>query len=129
MTAIGGGYESVTVNGRTFTVAFDSDANRQIGGRVNEVQMNGQALSARLIKTNTKWMVSGMTISIDDDAGDQEFLQAQANINGFFPISFTESSGLVWQGTGQITGEMSKSSQSATMPLTFSGPGVLTQQV
>lgn len=129
MTAIGGGYESVTINGRTFMVAADSDANRQSGGKVNEVQMNGQALSARLIKTNTKWMVSGVNVSIDDDAGDHEYLQAQANLNGFFPISFTEASGLVWQGTGQITGEMSKSSQSATMPLEFSGPGVLTQQV
>lgn len=129
MTAIGGGYESVTINGRTFTVANDSDANRQLGGKVNEVQMNGQALSARLIKTNTKWMVSGLDLAIDDDAGDHEFLQAQANLNGFFPISFSEASGSILQGTGQITSELSKSSQSASMSLEFSGPGVLTQQV
>jgi len=127
MTAIGGSIESVTLAGRNFSVAADADSNRKLGGYENEVQANGDG-SARLIKTRVPFMVDGLALSIDDSRGDQEYLQDLSNRKDFFPITATYASGAVWQGTGQIQGELQFSSQNATASLSLSGTGELTAQ-
>ena len=127
MAAIGGSIESVTVDGRIFPVAADADAARKLGGKENENQPNGDG-STRLIKTRVAWSLDGLTLSIDDSRGDHEFLQARSNANSYFPLAFTYPSGIVYQGTGQIVGELQSSSQSATAAVGFGGPGELTSQ-
>lgn len=127
MSAIGGSIESITLDGREFGVAADAEAQRKIGGFENEVQANGNG-TARLIKTRVPLSIDGLTVEIDDSRGDQEFLQEIANRNDYFPIAITYASGETYQGTAQITGEFTTSSQSAMGTVSLMGPGVLTKQ-
>ena len=127
MTAIGGSIESVTLEGREFSVAADAEAQRKLGGWENEVAANGNG-TARLIKTRVPLSLDGVTVNIDDSRGDHEYLQDLANRNDFFTIAISYASGITYQGTAQLVGETSSSSQNATAPISLSGPGVLTRQ-
>ncbi|MEE8574114.1 MAG: hypothetical protein V3T30_01775, partial [Thermodesulfobacteriota bacterium] len=123
----GGSIEDVTLGGRSFAVAADAEAQRKLGGFENEVQANGNG-TARLIKTRVPLSIDGLTIEVDDDRGDQEFLQELANRTDFFPIAITYASGISYQGSAQIVGENPASSQSATAAISLMGPGLLTKQ-
>lgn len=125
--ATGGSLQSVTLDGRYFAVAADADSQRKLGGFENENQANGDG-SARQIKTRVSWQLSDLTLVIDDLNGDPEFLQALADRNSYYPITTSYASGAVYQGTGQIEGEVQTSSQSATAALGLGGPGQLTLQ-
>ena len=125
--AVGGSIESISIDGRNFPVASDADASRKLGGFENEVQANGDG-SVRIVKSRVPWSIDGVVVEIDDDRGDQEFLQEKANGNGVFPVAMTLASGAIYQGRGQITGEVQASSQSATAPISLMGGGELTKQ-
>lgn len=127
MPATGGSIESITLDGRNFAVAADSEAQRKLGGFENEVQANGDG-TARLIKTRVPLSLDGLTLEIDDDRADQEFLQELTNRNDYFPIIISYASGNDYQGTAQIVGETQTSSQNATASVSLMGPGVLTKQ-
>lgn len=127
MPAVGGSIESITLDGRSFAVAADAEAQRKLGGFENEVQANGDG-TARLIKTRVPLSIDGITVEIDDDRGDQEFLQELANRPDFFPGAITYASGTTYQATLQITGEQQASSQNATASISLMGPGILTKQ-
>jgi len=127
MAAVGGSIESLTLDGRNFVVASDAEANRKLGGFENEVQSNGDG-TARLIKTRVPLSLDGMTVEIDDDRGDHEFLQALSDRPDFWPVAITYASGTTYQGTAQIVGETQASSQNATASLSLMGPGILTKQ-
>jgi hypothetical protein len=80
MGAVGGSIESVSLNGRNFAVAADAEAQRKLGGFENEVMANGDG-TARLIKTRVPLSLDGLTVEVDDDRGDQEFLHDLTDIN------------------------------------------------
>lgn len=127
MTAVGGSIESISIDGRNFAVASDAEANRKLGGFENEVAANGDG-TARIIKTLVPWSLDGVTVEIDDDRGDQEFLQGISDANAFVPVSISFASGFTYQGSGMVTGEIQASSQNATAPISLMGPGFMTQQ-
>ena len=127
MAAVGGSIESITLDGRNFAVAADAEAQRKLGGFENEVQANGDG-TARLIKTRVPLSLEGLTLEIDDDRADQEFLQELTNLNDFFPIVISYPSGIDYQGSAQIVGEATASSQNATAAVSLMGPGILTKQ-
>jgi len=127
MAAVGGSIESVALDGRSFGVAADAEAQRKLGGFENEVMANGDG-NARLIKTRVPMSLAGLTVEVDDDRGDHEFLQELANRKDFWPIAITYASGKTYQGRGQISGELQTSSQNATAAFDLSGPGILTVQ-
>ena len=127
MAAVGGSIESITLNGREFPVAADAEAQRKLGGFENEVMANGDG-GARLIKTRVPLSIDGLTVETDDSRGDQEFLQEIADATDFVALAITYASGITYQGTGTITGEMQSSSQNATTAINLMGPGVLTKQ-
>ena len=123
----GGSIEAVTLDGRTFSVAADAESQRKLGGFENELQMNGDG-TGRDIKTRVGWSVDGLTVDTDDTQGDAEFLQELQDRNGFYPVSITYASGVVYQGTGKVVGETPTSSQNATTAIALMGPGKLTPQ-
>lgn len=127
MSQIGGSIESTELNGRTFPVAADADGARKLGGDENEVQANGDG-TARIIKTKTPWMIGGLTVGVDNDRGDQEFLQNIADSNELVAVSVTLADGTTYQGRGTITGELNYSTQNATCELSLAGEGKLTRQ-
>ncbi len=127
MAAVGGSIESISMGGRLFAVPADVEAQRKLGGFENEVQANGDG-GARLIKTRVPLSIDGLTVEIDDDRGDHEFLQDLTNQNDFFPIVITYASGADYQASAQIVGEIQVSSQNATGAVSLMGPGLLTKQ-
>lgn len=123
----GGSIETVALSGRNFSVAADAESQRKLGGFENEVQANGDG-TARLIKTRVPLNIDGLTLHVDDNRGDHEFLQDLANGLDFFPLAITYASGVTYQGTCQIVGDFQASSQNATAAVSLTGPGVLTKQ-
>jgi len=127
MGATGGSVESITIQGRTFSMASDADTQRVLGGFTNEIQQNGDG-TGRIIKTRVPWSLKGIAVSCDDDLEDQEFLQQINDGNNFVPVVITYSSGESYQGLGVVTGEMQFNSQASTVTLELSGQGALTKQ-
>lgn len=127
MPAIGGSIESIDLAGRSFPVAADNEVQRKLGGFENEVPANGDG-SSRLIKTRVSLSLTDVQMEVDDDRGDHEFLQDLADRKDFFPVVITFASGISYQGTGQITGELQYSSQTAMATASFGGSGKLTKQ-
>jgi hypothetical protein len=74
------------------------------------------------------WALGGVVVQIDDDRGDQEFLQALASREGYFAVSATYASGATYQGTGQIIGEIEYSNQTAAATVALEGTGTLSKQ-
>lgn len=127
MAMTGGPIKELGLAGRSFSVAEDAESNRKIGGDENELQMNGDA-TGRLIKTLVPWSADGLTVAVDDDNEDHEFLQNLVNRNTFFSITVGYANGSVWQGTGQIIGEVAYSSKKTTATVSLAGTGKFTQQ-
>lgn len=127
MAPVGGSIESVSVRGRLFAVAADADSNRKLGGFESEFQANGDG-SARKIKTRVTWMLDGLTLEVDEDRDDQQFLQDRADEDGAVAITIKYASGAVYQGTGSVTDELQFSSQNTLCSVSLSGPGRLTKQ-
>ena len=127
MTAIGGPIVELTLSGRYFSVAEDAESNRKLGGFENEVSMNGDG-TGRLVKSRVSWSADGLTVSCDDFNEDHEFLQSLADRNDFFAITVGYASGAIFQGTGQITGEIAFSSKQSTATVALQGTGTLTKQ-
>ena len=127
MPAVGGSIETVNINGRDFSPAADADAQMKLGGFEVETQANGNG-TARKIKTRVPWALTGFNVECDEQNEDLEFLQAIANNNTFVAITITYASGDVYQGTGTVSGELQRSSMSATTALELTGTGTLTKQ-
>jgi hypothetical protein len=125
--AIGGSIETVSIRGRLFAVAADADASRKLGGFENEVQANGNG-TARIVKTRVPWMIEGLTLEVNEDRADQQFLKEIADALDFVTMTVTFASGHTYQGRGIITGEIAFSSQNATAEVTLSGPGEASKQ-
>lgn len=127
MSAIGGSIQSVSIKGRGFSVAGDSDSTRDLGGFTSERAMNGNGTGRNLL-TRKQWMVSGLNIEIDDIRGDQEFLQDVQDSLGDVAIGVTYVNGETYSGTGSVSGDFAASSSTATAPIELSGAGKLVRQ-
>ncbi len=127
MSQVGGSIESITLAGQTFAVAADADANVKLGGFTNELAANGDG-SSRQLKTREPWSIADLTVSIDADNGDHESLQEVADGQVFVPVTITYASGAIYQGSGQITGDLQVSTANATAGLSLMGTGTLTKQ-
>ena len=127
MAAVGGSIQQCTIDGRRFPVAADADADRDLGGFMNEVSPNGDG-SARYLKTRKVWKVGGISLSIDENRGDQAFLQEKADALEPYVITITFVSGHTYGGVGMISGDLNVKSASATGVVEFSGEKSLEQQ-
>lgn len=127
MAAIGGSSSNMSVSGRTFSITFDADLSVDYGGFTNEREPNGDG-STRPIKSRKGWMIEGIVVSIDPAIGDQLFLQDLADGNDDFACRVALPGGEIVEGTGNLQGDMKKSTQSASMPIVLSGGGKLTSR-
>lgn len=126
MAAIGGSLLWVSFAGRMFAVAADAESNRGLGGWENEVQANGDG-SVRVIGTRVPSFSDSLTVSVDDDRADQEYIQGLADSKQLFTIGLGYASGAVYQCSGQFTGEIRYSSKNATCSVTVSGTNLTKQ--
>jgi hypothetical protein len=126
--SVAGSPREVSIDGRPFACSADSDGARSLGGSSNEVQSNGDGITGRIVSTVMPWKLGGLALSIDDDRGDQEFLQDIVDSRRIVDINATFASGAVYAGQGTIVEEIEWSSQSSTAGVTLSGPGKLEKQ-
>lgn len=125
--SVGGSVLEMIIGGRLFQVAADADGSRDLGGYTSEYSPNGNG-SARKLMTRKVWKLGGLSLEIDDERGDQEYLQDIVDSPDNVDISATMVSGITWAGKGSPTGDFGMSTANATAPLEFSGPGKLKQQ-
>lgn len=125
--AVGGSIQAITIRARIFPVAADADATLKLGGWENEVASNGDG-TARLIKTRVPWRIDSVPVEINHSRADAEFLKEIADGFDFVPVTIELASGVVYEGTGQLSEEVTSSTQSATATITLVGPGDLVQQ-
>lgn len=128
MAAIGGPVESASIAGRTFGVPADADVSIFLGGDSNTVEANGDGATGRILKEVKPFKISGLTLSIDDEKDDHQFLQDIIDGSEFVDISITKPNGDVYSGQGIITGDLETSVKTATAEIEISGPGKLTKQ-
>jgi hypothetical protein len=127
MAMVGGPIKGMSLGGRVVSVDEAAEISRGIGGDNNEVLMNGDE-TGRLIKTLVPWKEDGISAACDDDLELHEYIQGLANRNGFFPITTEYRNGSIWQGDGQIVGEILYSSKNTTITFNVAGTGRFTQQ-
>lgn len=125
---VGGSIQEVTLDGRTFAVPSDNDSSRNLGGKQNENQPNGNG-TTRLVQNTMGWSITGLSLAVSDLNDDQEFIQDLADSKDYFPVSVTYASGAVMQGTGQVLGEVNFSNQSTTVGVDLGGPSKLERQL
>jgi hypothetical protein len=124
MAAVGGTPESVSIAGREFACTADNDINRKLGGFENEKQSNGDG-TTRTIKTRVPWSLGGVTVEIDNDNDDQEFLEQVQRSSDDVDITVSYVDGSTYAGQGTIVGELVYTNQNAAASFDMSGPGEL----
>jgi hypothetical protein len=127
MTAIAGSLVEFSIDNTPLSVAADSDGERDIGGKSNEDKPTGSGGVIR-VQTRKPWMFGGVNVVCDDSGQVQEFLQGIADAGVDVPCRFQMASGVIYQGSGCITGDIKYSSQNGTCQIQLSGPGTLQQQ-
>lgn len=128
MTAVGGSALECSVGGRIFQIAADGEAPRDLGGSTNTVEPNGDGATGRLLKRRKTAGVT-LKLSIDDSAGDLEYLQDLADGQEFFDFSYTAASGITYgNGQTQIDGDIVRDDGSATAEINFKSIGKLEVQ-
>lgn len=118
--SIHGAIRSMTIQGRAFQAAHDSGGNRQMGGRNNEVQMNGDG-SFRTIQSVMPGAISDVNLEIDDTRGDLEYLQGIADEGLPVPVVVTYAANVSYTGDLVIVGEISKDENTGTATMSFQG--------
>ena len=120
MAAVGGPVESITINGRNFVCDSEDDVSITPKGFNNAVKQNGDG-TTRLVKSWHVGSIEGLNITIDEQAGDLEFLQDLQNKCEFVPVQCTLVNGVVYNGTMQITNAVKLSTKESTAEVTLNG--------
>lgn len=115
-----GPVESVTIDGRRFTVDGEADIAQAMAGFTNEVKPNGDG-SQRLVKTRKVGRGNGFPLVMDDARDDETFIQERMDSKEFFTIDFTKVDGAVWSGPGQIVEDPETSTKEGTKEVNFAG--------
>ena len=120
-----GAMRFLSIGGRSFKVAHDGSGNKDLGGRNNEVAMNGDG-SFRTIQTVMPGSLNDVQIEIDESRNDQQYLKAKADAGLPTTVVATYASNVSYTGDLVITGEMKADELTGLMPLSFQG-GPLTK--
>ena len=117
---IAGPFESHTLNGRRFTCDAEDDAKWKLGGKSNEVKPNGDGTS-RVVQSRKVDSIEGISLVIDFDNGDDEFLQDLKNSGKMFDYSGTANDGAVFAGSVQIVDDIELSFKEGTATVSLQG--------
>ena len=126
MPAVGGPLESVTINGRTFSVAQDSGVTMDLGGDTNSIEMNGDG-TGRFIKERRPFLNESINVEIDHDRDDLQFLKTIQQGKETVPVSMTLVEGSVYSGAGIITDPVVLATDKATAEIKLSGTDLTKQ--
>jgi len=116
-----GDIRQCTIKGREFDVkGEDANVNIRLGGYQNEVGINGNGTTHVTQRRMTAGL-SDLTVSLDDDREDLEFLQSIADDADAVPVNLTLASGIVYSGSLVLVGEVGKATGDGTATLEMRG--------
>ena len=116
-----GDIRQFTYGGREFDIkGEDANVVIDLGGFTSEVGLNGNK-TLHVTKRSKKATVSDVTVSIDDNRKDLEFLQGKQDSSELAPLSITLASGVTYSGQMAVVGDLQKSTGDGTATLTFEG--------
>ena len=118
--SIHGAMRSLTIKGRAFKVAHDGSGNKAMGGRNNEVAMNGDG-SHRTLQTLMPGSLTDLQVEADGSLGDQEYLQGLADAGLPVAVVPTYAANISYTGDLVITGEIQKDENTGLIGLSFQG--------
>jgi hypothetical protein len=120
-----GPLETISVDGREFQAVGDASPDRILGGYTNEILINGNQKTHRTLKTPTPWSMADSEFECNDELGDQEYLAAKQASDADLDLVYTYASGSVYQGVGQITGDLAQKGMTETVSFGGGGSGEL----
>jgi hypothetical protein len=120
MTAQGGPLINISIAGRTFPVAQDSDPPRDIGGLQNDVEMNGDKTS-RVVSEVMPGKIGPVAIVIDDANDDQQFIQTIKDEAQKVDCSAEYITGAIYYAQMAITDATEFAPKASTMEVTLKG--------
>lgn len=117
----GGPVRSISIGGREFSVAQDSEVEVDFGGyRTEEFQMNGDG-TGRAIGNVVPSKITGGSLDIDIDGGDDDFIRDLFKKKETFDAAVTLATGQVYSGLMVIVGEPTFNLKSGTMEIELQG--------
>ena len=125
MPANAGPLETVSVDGREFLAVGDASPDRILGGYTNEILINGNQKTHRTLKTPTPWSMADSEFECNDELGDQEYLEQKQASEADLDFVYTYASGAVYQGVGQLTGDLAYKGMTASISFGSGGSGEL----
>ncbi len=120
-TTANGALESIVLDKTRFTCDAESEPEITLPGFTNEMKPNSDG-TARVTKKRHSGKIEGLTLSIDVERGDVEFLQELSDKLTLFPFSGTLTNGKVIDGEGQLTGDVKFNAGDGTAEITIEGP-------
>lgn len=154
---VAGSIKAVTIAGREFPVAADSDASLDTGGIENAVEVTGSGNSI-ITQSRVAWSIQNISLVVSEDRGDLGFLAGIFNaavdavgLGGlaidappsgpdrdylnqvvsrgkFVTISITLVDDTTYAGRGTIVGRIPVSTKTGTASLSFEGDGEMVKQ-
>ena len=125
MATISGSIQSLTLNGRRFTVAADVECEIKSGGFKNEVLVNGDG-TTRVKKTRVPWQCTP-EVNINSDTDDFEYRETLKDNTLDVNTVVELVNGVRYQGIGTITGDLTYSTLEGKTKLEISGEKSMTK--
>lgn len=123
--SVGGPIQYANLGGRNFKVDGENEVELFLGGWTNEVQSCGDG-TGRIIKSPKPSQANKIPLIIDDDRGDEAFIQELMNSHDWIKASFTDINGHVYSGDVAIVGDGVTNKR--TMVKEIDLQGTITQQ-
>ena len=120
MAKANGALESVVLNGRRFTCDAESEASVDLSEWDNEVKPNSDG-TFRTVKTRHVQKIESLTLEIDVDRGDVDFINEVKAKLAPVPLSATRVDGKTYEGEVMITDSTSLNDNESTMEVTLEG--------
>lgn len=102
--AVGGPIKYANLGGRHFRVGGDNEVKLSLGGWTNEVSPCGDG-GGIIVKSPKPGQANSIPLVIDDDRGDEAFIQELMNSHDWIKASFTDINDHVYSGDVAIVGD------------------------
>lgn len=120
MAKANGALESVVLNGRRFTCDAENEASVDLSEWDNEVKPNSDG-TFRTVKSRHVQKIESLTLEIDVDRGDVDFINEVKAKLAPVPLSATRVDGKMYEGEVMITDATSLNDNESTMEVTLTG--------
>lgn len=120
MAKANGALESVVLNRHRFTCDAESEANVDLSEWDNEVKPNSDG-TFRTVKSRHVQKIENLTLEIDVDRGDVDFINEVKAKLAPVPLSATRVDGKMYEGEVMITDSTSLNDNESTMEVTLTG--------